>query len=195
MVTEAEVDRYIESHRPDPNYPQPQWSRDFWREQAEADKQYKAQLAAKAAEVVQAKTTEAQEIARLRKRIAKLEQGLLTQDGFLIKAIGTAIGETHRQIDDRIDALESREPVPLPLPDWNNPTMHYCGLWNAKHLYGPGAMVTYNGAGWIAMSAMAAGVRPGSGETGWRLAVKSDTSALRPIVRDEVKRQLRERAR
>jgi hypothetical protein len=80
------------------------------------------------------------------------------------------------------------------VPDWNNPTVHYCGLWNSKHLYGPGALVTYNGAGWIAMSAMAAGVRPGAGETGWRLAVKSDTSALRSIVKDEVRKHLRERS-
>jgi hypothetical protein len=129
----------------------------------------------------QAPAAEPAELQALRKRIAKLEQGLLTEGGWFVKAVGTAIGE-------------DREPVPLPVPDWNNPTVHYCGLWNAKHLYGPGALVTYNGAGWIAMSAMAAGVRPGDGETGWRLAVKSDTSALRSIVKDEVRKHLRERS-
>jgi hypothetical protein len=43
------------------------------------------------------------------------------------------------------------------------------------------------------MSAMGAGVRPGDAETGWRLAVKSDMGALRSIVKDEVRKQLRER--
>jgi hypothetical protein len=42
---------------------------------------------------------------------------------------------------------------------------------------------------------MGAGVRPGAGETGWRLAVKSDTASLRAIVKDEVRKQLREHAR
>jgi hypothetical protein len=134
-----------------------------------------------------------EELQRLRRRVAKLEQGLLTKGGWFVKAVGQAIGEVHRQIDDRIDALEGRDPVPLPVPDWNTPTVHYCGLWNAKHLYGPGAMVTYNGGGWIAVSAMAAGVKPGNGPTGWRLAIKSDTASVRSIVRDEVRRQLQER--
>jgi hypothetical protein len=39
---------------------------------------------------------------------------------------------------------------------------------------------------------MAAGVKPGDGPTGWKLAVKSDTSALRSVVREEVRKQLRE---
>jgi hypothetical protein len=134
------------------------------------------------------------ELQTLRKRVAKLEQGLLTEGGWFVKAVGTAIGEVHRELEDRIKAIEDREPVPLPVPDWHNPTVHYCGVWNSKHLYGPGAMVTYNGAGWIAMSAMAAGVRPGDGETGWRLAIKSDTASVRAMVKDEVRRQLRERA-
>jgi hypothetical protein len=188
MVTEAELDDYIETHRPDTIHYTP-FTRDFWREQAEADKRHKAKIAAKAAQ----KADEAAEIAQLRKRIATLEQGLLTKDGWFVKAVGTCIGEVHRQIDDRIEAIEDRAPVPLPVPDWNNPTVHYCGLWNAKHLYGPGALVTYNGSGWIATSAMGAGVRPGAGETGWRLAVKSDTASLRAIVKDEVRKQMRER--
>jgi hypothetical protein len=189
-VTEAEVDDYIEMHRP-PNCSQPQFSRDFWREQAEADQQYRAQVAAKA----QAKTTEAAEIEQLRRRVATLEKGLLTEGGWFLKAVGTALGEVHRQVDDRIDMLENREPVPLPVPDWHNPTVRYCGLWNAKNLYGPGDLVTFSGGGWVATSAMGAGVRPGDGETGWRLAVKSDTSMLRTIVRDEVRKQLKERPR
>jgi hypothetical protein len=131
----------------------------------------------------------------LRKRVATLEQGLLAEDGWFVKAVGQVIGEMHAELERRIAGLENSAPVPLPVPDWNNPTVHYCGLWNAKLLYGPGALVTFNGAGWIAMSAMGAGVRPGAGETGWRLAVKSDTASLRAIVKDEVRKQLREHAR
>jgi hypothetical protein len=135
----------------------------------------------------------AEELRQLRRRVAKLERMVLGEKAIMLKAIGTALGETHREIDDRIDALENREPVPLSVPDWNNPTVHYCGLWNSKNLYGPGAMVTYNGGGWVAMSAMGAGVRPGDGETAWRLAIKSDTASVRSIVKDEVRKQLRER--
>jgi hypothetical protein len=194
-VTEAELDQYIETHRPDPNYPRPQFSRDFWRDQCEADRQYKARTAAEA----QAKVTEAQEIKQLRWRIAKLERGLLTKDGWFIKAVGTVLGEAHGEIEQRLKALEDREPIALPSAEdvaaiERGPGLFYAGLWNSKHLYGPGALVTYNGAGWIAMSAIAAGTKPGDGPTGWRLAVKSDTSALRSIVKDEVKKQLRERA-
>jgi hypothetical protein len=141
-----------------------------------------------------APATDPEELRQLRRRVAKLERMVLGEKAILLKAVGTVLGETHGELEDRIKVLEDREPVALPVPDWNNPTVHYCGLWNAKHLYGPGALVTYNGAGWIAMSAMGAGVRPGAGETGWRLAIKSDTSALRSIVKDEVRKQLRERA-
>jgi hypothetical protein len=154
----------------------------------------RARMDAAKAEPRPAPASEPAELRQLRRRVAKLEKGLLTENGWFVKAVGQAIGEVHGELEDRIKAIEDREPVPLPVPDWNNPTVHYCGLWNAKHLYGPGALVTYNGAGWIAMSAMGAGVRPGAGETGWRLAIKSDTSALRSIVKDEVRKQLRERA-
>jgi hypothetical protein len=141
MISEAEIDDYIDSHRPDHNCSPPSFSREFWREQAEADQRYRAQVAAEA----RTKSVEAQELAQLRKRVAILEQGLLTENGWFIKAIGQALGEVHREINDRIEAIEAREPVPLPVPDWANSTVHYCGLWNAKHLYGPGALVTYNG--------------------------------------------------
>jgi hypothetical protein len=140
-----------------------------------------------------ASAADPEELRQLRRRIVKLEKGLLTENGWFVKAVGTAIGEVHGELEGRIKAIEDREPLPLPVPDWNTPTVHYCGLWNAKHLYGPGALVTYNGAGWIAMWAMGAGVKPGNGETGWRLAIKSDTSALRSIVKDEVRKQLKER--
>ncbi len=132
-----------------------------------------------------------EELQQLRRRVATLEKMVLGEKAILLKVVGRAIGLTHKAIDGKIKAVADAAPVPLPLPDWNNPTVHYCGLWNSKSLYGPGAMVTCNGAGWIAMSAMGAGVKPGVGETGWRLAVKSDTASLRAIVKDEVTRQLK----
>ena len=182
MVTEAEVSDYIERAHAGSNMPNPRWSRDVYRELLEDGQQHVAQM--------QAKSAEAAEIRHLRQRVAALERMVIGKNAVLLKVVGTAIGRAHRESDERIEALENREPVPLPMDDWNNPTVHYCGLWNAKNLYGPGAMVTCNGAGWIAMSAMAAGVKPGVGETGWRLAVKSDTANLRAIVKDEVKKQL-----
>jgi hypothetical protein len=189
-VSEAELDFYIEQHRPDAIHYTP-FTRDFWREQAEAAEQHRARTLAK---TTKADATAA-DVAQLRRRAAELERMVLGEKAILVEAVGTLLGKTHGELESRIKVLEGRDPVSLPVPDWNNPTVHYCGLWNAKHLYGPGALVTYNGAGWIAMSAMGAGVRPGAGETGWRLAVKSDTASLRAIVKDEVRKQLREHAR
>jgi hypothetical protein len=143
-----------------------------------------------------APASEFAELQALRKRIAKLEQGLLTENGWFIKAVGTALGEVHGELEGRLKTLEDREPVPVPLPmldQQDRPVLRYAGLWNTAKSYGPGDLVTCNGAGWIAMSAMAAGVKPGDGPTGWRLAVKSDTASVRSIVRDEVRKQLRER--
>ena len=182
MVTEAEVSDYIEQAHSGSNMPRPPWSRSFYREQLEAGQQHSAQVRAEAAE--------AQEIKQLRERVAKLERMVLGKNAVLLKVVGTALGRSRREIEDRVKVIEDREPVPLPLPHWNNPTVHYCGLWNSANIYGPGAMVTKDGACWIATSAMAAGVKPGDGPTGWRLAVKSDTASLRALVKDEVRKQL-----
>jgi hypothetical protein len=179
MVTEAEVSDYIEQAHAGSNMPRPPWSRSVYRELLEAGQRHRTGIAA-----------EAQELKQLRRKVAELERFM--QNG-LLEAVGTELGNMYRQLEDRIKVVENRDPVPLPVPDWNTPTVHYCGLWNVKHLYGPGAMVTKDGACWIAMSAMAAGVKPGDGPTGWRLAVKSDTASVRSIVKDEVRRQLRER--
>ena len=109
--------------------------------------------------------------------MAKLERMVLGKNGILLKAVGKAIGQASKEIDGQIKALEDRAvPIPLPLPDRNDPTVRYCGLWNSKSLYGPGAMVTCNGAGWIAMSAMGAGSSPGSA----RPAGGSRSSPTRP---------------
>jgi hypothetical protein len=140
-----------------------------------------------------------EELRQLRRRVAKLERMVLGKDAILLKAVGTVLGETHGELEDRIKVLESREPIALPSADdvaaiERGPGLFYAGLWSSTMSYAPGAMVTKDGAAWIAMTAMAAGIKPGDGPTGWRLAVKSDTSALRPIVRDEVKKQLRERS-
>jgi hypothetical protein len=147
----------------------------------------------------QAPAAEPAELQQLRRRVTKLERMVLGENAILLKAVGTALGETHAELEGRIKVLEDREPIALPSGGdvavlERGPGLYYCGLWNATTRYAPGAMVTKDGAAWIAMSAMAAGTKPGDGPTGWRLAVKSDTASLRTVVRDEVMRQLRERA-
>ena len=62
---------------------------------------------------------------------------------------------------------QAREPA-----DEAGAGLFHAGLWNATTRYAPGgALVTKDGAAWIAMSAIAAGTKPGDGPTGWRLAV------------------------
>jgi hypothetical protein len=135
------------------------------------------------------------ELQQIRRRLAKLERMVIGENATLLKAVGTVLGEAHGEIEQRLKALEDREPIALPSADdvatiERGPGLYYCGLWNATTRYAPGAMVTKDGAAWIAMTAMAAGTKPGDGPTGWRLAVKSDTASLRAIVKDEVKKQL-----
>jgi hypothetical protein len=47
-------------------------------------------------------------------------------------------------------------------------------------------MVTRAGAGWIAVSAMGTGVKPGEGGNAWRLAIKGPTADLRRLIREEL---------
>ena len=75
MVTEAALTRYIQEHQA----PQSALSRDFWREQAEAARQHRPP--------VQAKAAEAAELKKLRERVAKLERLVCGPNSVLIKAI------------------------------------------------------------------------------------------------------------
>ena len=186
MVTEAEVSDYIEQAHAGSNMSRPPWSRSFYRELLEDGQRQQAQ--------VQAKTAEAQEIKQLRQRVAKLERMVLGKNAILLKVVGTALGRSRRDIDDRIKALEDRAPVPIPLPvldQHDRPTMHYAGLWNATKSYQSGDLATHNGSGWVAQI-NSTGLKPGDG-VGWKLAIKGDPSHLKGLVQAEVRKQLRER--
>jgi hypothetical protein len=189
-LTETELNTYIETHRSSLIHYTPPWSREFWREQAEADRQHKTKIAAEA----QAKTAAAAEVAQLRRRVAEIEQGLLAEDGWFVKAVGQTIGEIRRELEERIKTLENREPVPLPLPvldQQGRPVLRYAGLWSSEKSYQAGDLATFNGSGWVALID-SRGLRPGDGMS-WKLAVKGDPTHLKALVRDEVRKQLRER--
>jgi hypothetical protein len=66
--------------------------------------------------------------------------------------------------------------------------MRDVGVWDEGRLYGPGATVTHRGAAWVCHT-QNKGVKPGEGSL-WRLAVKSDVSAVKQAVRQEVETQL-----
>jgi hypothetical protein len=63
------------------------------------------------------------------------------------------------------------------------------GVWDSTKGYRAGSLVSHQGAGWIA-TADSRGVRPGSADLAWRLAVKSDIAHLKRAVADEVTRQM-----
>jgi hypothetical protein len=67
--------------------------------------------------------------------------------------------------------------------------MRDTGVWDEARLYAPGATVTFQGAAWVCQE-QHEGQRPGASNSFWRLAVKSDVSELRRIVRDEVRKAL-----
>ena len=62
--------------------------------------------------------------------------------------------------------------------------MTYCGTWNAERLYDPGATVSCNGAAWVCQTENT-GVRPGDGVC-WKLAIKSESSAVRKLIKEEL---------
>jgi hypothetical protein len=71
------------------------------------------------------------------------------------------IGRHLRALTDRIEILEAN----LERKDW--------GVFQAGTAYAKGAVVSHNGAGWIARRDHAEGV-PGSPNSGWRMFQKSE---------------------
>jgi hypothetical protein len=90
----------------------------------------------------------------------------------------------YSEVDNRPKVIRLIESVCLKLLQERR-VMRDTGVWSDATFYGPGATVSHNGAAWVAQIENK-GLRPGAGNTGWRLAVKSDTSGLRRLVRDEL---------
>jgi hypothetical protein len=157
-----------------PDGPPPPWAYgELGRELAEDAHRQQAEAAAA--------TATAREIKQLRERIARLEKQLNVLPEVLGRAMGMVQRDVATALGARLEALEAREPVSVPLPSMvevgRGPAVYFEGVWDAAKSYRPGDMVTHAGAGWIALSAMAAGVRPGDGPTAWRLAVKAQRTA------------------
>jgi hypothetical protein len=111
----------------------------------------------------------------------------------LLAAIGTVLGEVRTELVDRIVALEQREPVALPTSadlaaaTRTGPAVHDAGIWSRERRYEPGDLVTCAGGSWVAAIA-SKGLRPGDGP-GWRLIHKTEVSAVRKLVREELAKQ------
>ena len=119
-------------------------------------------------------------------RVAQLERELHVLQAKVAatpRAVGKSLARLRRELSAhlgaRIDAVEAR-PAGL----------RYCGVWSADQTYDADSLVTLGGSGWIATNAMGPGVRPGTAESAWRLAIKSDISQLGKLVRAEVQKQL-----
>jgi hypothetical protein len=201
------VDWMRECWEPSSNVPRPAWLNDVTTARSIYD-QMVADEARQYAQSAQAKALDQLRGANrdLRTRLDGIEgwfrrskTGEPVIMDMLIDAFGGALGHVRKELESRIEALEQRQPVPVQLPTVNElrpgaPALRYAGVWSPEKSYGAGSLVTKDGAAWVATNAMAAGVKPGDGATAWRLAIKSDTSQLRSLVKDEVRRQLGERA-
>ena len=110
---------------------------------------------------------------------ARLEKLVLGKKAIMLKVMGRAIGHSHKEIDDKIKAVEDPAPCrsPCRCSISRRPTMRYAGLWSATKSYCPAIWSHPTAAPGSRISA-STGLKPGDG-VGWRLAVKSDTSVVR----------------
>jgi hypothetical protein len=100
---------------------------------------------------------EAQELVKVKMVEAEIELAdELAED----TSVYENIGKHMRALQDRIEALEANQER----KDW--------GVFQAGTAYAKGAVVSHNGAGWIARRDHAEGV-PGSPDSGWRMFSKS----------------------
>ena len=67
--------------------------------------------------------------------------------------------EQRLELEERVAALEAK------------PTLAYRGVWDGAKLYAPGTFITHGGSVWHS-DVESRGVRPGEGNSIWRLAVK-----------------------
>jgi hypothetical protein len=70
------------------------------------------------------------------------------------------------------------EPLEARIRELESGALHDAGVWDSAKEYRSGALVSYRGSGWIA-KAGSKGVKPGSADGLWRLAIKKE------IARDE----------
>lgn len=175
------LDDWIEQSWPDGA---PPWTRDAF---ADLYREEQRQAAAE-----KRQTLEAQKIARLErenanlhKRLARLERlvgpGGKTLVNTIAKGFGPAVRqrleELHGLMEPRIADLESRPSG-----------LQYEGVWSAEREYPAGSLVTHSGAGYVAIAVATKGEKPGTGGN-WRLAVKSDETKLRRMIKEELRRQ------
>jgi hypothetical protein len=80
----------------------------------------------------------------------------------LMAAVAEAIAES---LGQRIIALE-RE-----IAELKSSALKYCGVWCSNKTYAPNSMTTHQGGAWISQIETC-GLRPGDGNSAWRLAVK-----------------------
>jgi hypothetical protein len=119
-------------------------------------------------------------------------KGRMTDRAFLdALALGLA------KLYERVEAIEGYVGRPLDEPDAippifeQNGIMRDAGVWRSDRSYHKGDLATHGGSAWVATIG-STGMKPGDGSA-WRLAAKSDLSALRRAVRDEVRRALAEK--
>lgn len=179
----------------------PRFTMDGWRdifaaEDALAAKQIAAEAKALGVDNLR------REVAALRQQVATLKATQYRMAQKLVEDVEAHNSNWKHQVNaerelfERVEKLEQRAPVPVPLPNvraLQGPAVCYRGVWSAARAYATGDAVTHRSGFWIAGNGMAAGTEPGAGPTAWQLAAKGGAPSLTKAVREEVARQLREK--
>jgi hypothetical protein len=107
------------------------------------------------------------EVAELRQRVAALERLLGPGGRRLAGGITRATGDALREIrtQDRTHILGEVE---------RRGYLSYGGVWDEAATYQRGALVTYGGSAWVALTPAEKGLSPGRAPT-WRLAIKGES--------------------
>jgi hypothetical protein len=107
------------------------------------------------------------EVAALHQRVAALERLLGPGGRRLAGGITRATGDALREIrtQDRTHILGEVE---------RRGYLSYGGVWDEAATYQRGALVTYGGSAWVALTPAEKGLSPGRAPT-WRLAIKGES--------------------
>jgi hypothetical protein len=157
-----------------------------WREEDDAAAQAKQT----------ARKPEATRNARLEQRVCDLEAIVVGSDkklgGLLTQAVGRKLGEAKQELRREIDSLhpviKAQQARIQEFEERQSRSLHDAGIWRDDHGYDPGALVSHDGAAWVAQRACSAGERPGT-SSGFRLAAKSNMAELRRAIREELGRK------